>query len=194
MEPNKITFIKQTVTIKHFMAPLNSFFAACVFTAVSFLLLSETVSAQVTEPEIQRTTCTLSLLNEHYGTGFGFGFVMNNFGFGVGGEYRKVVARQTELTASLRITGLRDASEQTFTDFFWGQQVIPNKYQRAMAFPLMLGMRQRVFPGFIQENYRFFLSGSLGVAAAFSYPYFRDLNDNGYREQFQDYFEPVNDI
>src|SRR5690625_5704922 len=25
-------------------------------------------------------------------------------------------------------------------------------------------------------------------------PYFRDLNDNGYREQFQDYFEPVNDI
>src|SRR5690625_6922218 len=102
---------------------------------------------------------------------------MKNFGFAVGCKYRKVVSQQTELTASLRITGLRDASEQTFTDFFWGQQVIPNKYQRAMAFPLMLGMRQRVFPGFIQENYRFFLSGSLGVAAAFSYPYFRDLNE-----------------
>src|SRR5690625_6911721 len=111
---------------------------------------------------------------------------MNNFGFGVVGEYRKVVARKTELTASLRITGLRDASEQTFTDFLWGQQVIPNKYQRAMVFPLMLGMRQQVLTGFIQENYRFFLTGSLGVAAAFSYPYFRDLNEDGYREQFQD--------
>ncbi|HLR91159.1 MAG TPA: hypothetical protein VK040_09395 [Balneolaceae bacterium] len=176
------------------MAPLRTFLAAAALLMLNILPFTESADAQVQEPEVLRTTRTVSLLNEHYGTGFGFGFVMNNFGFGVGGEYRKVVARQTELTASLRITGLRDASEQTFTDFFWGQQVIPNKYQRAMAFPLMLGMRQRVFPGFIQENYRFFLSGSLGVAAAFSYPYFRDLNDNGYREQFQDYFEPVNDI
>lgn len=176
------------------MAPLNLFFAACVFIAVSLLPLSATVFAQVVEPEVQRTTRTISVLNENYGTGFGFGFVMNNFGFGAGGEFRRVIAPQTELTASLRITGLRDASEQTFTDFFWGQQVIPNKYQRALAFPLMLGMRQRVFPGFVQENYRFFVAASMGVAGSFAYPYFQDLNDNGYREQFQDYYEPVNDI
>lgn len=176
------------------MAPLNLFFAACVFIAVGLLPLTATVSAQVVEPEVQRTTRTVSVLNENYGTGFGFGFVMNNFGFGAGGEFRRVIAPQTELTASLRITGLRDASEQTFTDFFWGQQVIPNKYQRALAFPLMLGMRQRIFPGFVQENYRFFVAASMGVAASFAYPYFEDLNDNGYREQFQDYYEPVNDI
>lgn len=194
MEPNKITFSKQTVTTEHFMAPLNIFFAACVFIVVSLLPLHATVTAQVLEPEVQRSTRTVSVLNENYGSGFGFGFVMNNFGFGAGGEFRKVIAPQTELTASLRMTGLRDASEQTFTDFFWGQQVIPNKYQRAMAFPLMLGMRQRIFPGFVQENYRFFVAGSMGVAAGFSYPYFQDLNDNGYREQFQNYFEPVNDI
>lgn len=176
------------------MAPLKSIFAACVFLAAFLLPLSSAVYAQVLEPEVERATRTVSILNENYGSGFGFGFVMNNFGFGAGGEFRKVIAPQTELTASLRITGLRDASEQTFTDFFWGQQVIPNKYQRAMAFPLMLGMRQRIFPGLIQEDYRFFIAGSMGVAAGFSYPYFEDLNNNGYREQFTNYFEPVNDI
>lgn len=150
--------------------------------------------SQTLEPEVQKTVRDISTLRDNYGSGFGFDFLMNNFGFGVGGEFRKVVSAQSELTASLRITGLRDASEQTFTDFFFGQQVIPNKYQRGLAFPLMLGMRQRLFAGVVQEDYRFFASASLGPAAAFAYPYFEDLNENGYREQFSNYFEPVNDI
>ena len=33
-----------------------------------------------------------------------------------------------------------------------------------------------------------------GGVAAFTYPYFEDINNNGYREQFVDFFEPVNDI
>jgi len=151
-------------------------------------------SAQTLEPEVQESVRTATTLSENYGTAFGFGFLMNNFGFGVGGELRKVVSSQTELTASLRVTGLRDPSEQTFTDFFFGQQVIPNKFQRAFSFPLMLGMRQRLFPEFVQDNYRFFASASMGPSVALSYPYFDDINNNGFREQFQNFFEPVNDI
>lgn len=152
------------------------------------------VQSQIVEPELERTTRDISTLGDNYSRGFGVNVVMNNFGFGVGGEFRQVIGPQMEFSASLRMTGLRDASEQTFTDFFFGQQVIPNKYQRAFAFPLILGLRQRIFASAIQDNFRFFVSAGMGPAAAFSYPYFEDINENGYREQFQTYFEPVNDV
>jgi hypothetical protein len=159
-----------------------------------FFFLFENTKAQVLEPPVREIPRDISTLKEKYGSGFGFNFLMNNFGFGFGGEMRHVVAPQTELTASLRLTALRDASEQTFTDFFFGQQIIPNKYQRAFGFPLMLGIRQRLFADVIQEDYRFFVSAAIGPAAAFSYPYFDDINDNGFREQFANFFEPVNDV
>lgn len=161
---------------------------------VSATLFAGKACAQTLEPEVETSIRTVTTLSDNYGTAFGFDFLMNNFGFGFGGEMRKVVGTQTELTASLRITGLRDASEQTFTDFFFGQQVIPNKFQRGLSFPLMFGMRQRLFPEFIQDNYRFFASASMGPSVALTYPYFDDINNNGFREQFQNFFEPVNDI
>tara|TARA_R100001143_G_C3360849_1_gene135463 strand:- start:11982 stop:12803 length:822 start_codon:yes stop_codon:yes gene_type:complete len=164
------------------------------FAFSSTLLFSAPVYGQITEPEVERLERSSTTLSDHYKRGIGINFVMNNFGFGLGGEYRRIIAPQSELTASLRITGLRDASEQTFTDFFFGQQVIPNKYQRGIAIPLMLGMRKRVFADGIQNDFRFFVSASMGPAATFTYPYFDDINNNGYREQFQDFFEPVNDI
>lgn len=174
---------------------MRRLFSLCFFSfLISAAMFADEVSAQTLEPEVEETSRKLTTLNENYDTAFGFGFMMNNFGFGFGGELRKVVGTQTELTATLRMTGLRDASEQTFTDFFFGQQVIPNKFQRAFSFPLMLGVRQRLFPRFIQDNYRFFASASLGPSVALSYPYFEDNNNNGFREQFQNYFEPVNDI
>lgn len=158
------------------------------------LFFSTSVNGQVIEPEVERLIRNASTLSDNYKRGIGINVVMNNFGFGIGGEYRRIIAPQSEFTASLRFTGLRDASEQTFTDFFFGQQVIPNKYQRAIAIPLMLGMRQRVFANNIQDDFRFFVSASMGPAASFAYPYFDDINENGYREQFQDFFEPVNDM
>lgn len=162
-------------------------------------------SAQTLEPEVQEVIRNVSDIQDEYDAGFGFNVVMNNFGFGLGGEYRKIVAPSTELTASLRIGGLRDASEQTFTDYFFGQQIIPNKYQRAFAFPLLLGLRHRLFSDVIQEDYRFFVSASIGPVMAFSFPYFDDTNDDGYRQtgneivQIGDEFfrlqpEPINDI
>lgn len=162
---------------------------------ISILLFSPArITAQTLEPELEKVVRNTSNIQSEYNSGFGFNVVMNNFGFGLGGEYRKVVAPSTELMATLRVGGLRDASEQTFTDYFFGQQIIPNKYQRAFAFPLLLGIRHRLFTNVIQENYRFFVSASLGPVMSFSFPYFEDNNNNGYREQFTNYFEPVNDV
>ena len=161
---------------------------------LSFFPSKEVLFAQITEPEVLQIPRNISALDENYSSGFGFNFLMNNFGFGTGMEFRRVIAPQSEIMASLRITSLRDPTEQTFTDVFFGQQVVPNKYQRALAFPLMLGLRQRVFADTINDDYRFFLSASLGPAAAFSYPYFNDINNNGFREQFQGFVEPINDF
>lgn len=158
------------------------------------LLISNQAWAQTLEPPVEKLVQNTSTIQSEYDAGFGFNIAMNNFGFNLGGEYRRVVSTSSELMASVRLGGLRDASEQTFTDFFFGQQIIPNKYQRAFAFPLLLGLRHRLFTNIIQENYRFFISASIGPAMAFSYPYFEDANNNGYREQFSNYFEPVNDI
>ncbi|MDX1591651.1 MAG: hypothetical protein R3283_06805 [Balneolaceae bacterium] len=159
-----------------------------------FFVSVENSLAQIEEPEVLPTPRQISSLESAYDAGFGIGINMNNFGFGLAAEYRNVIAPETELVAKLGITGLRDASEQTFTDIFFGQQIVPNKYQRGFAFPLMAGFRKRVFSDVIQENYRFFVSALAGGVASFTYPYFDDINDNGYREQFIDFFEPVNDV
>lgn len=170
---------------------LNSAF---LVTTLLLLNMAENANAQVTEPELRVEERVAVPLSDNYSSGLTFDIVINNFGFGIGGEYRKVLGSQTEGVINTRITGLRDASEQTFTDVFFGQQIIPNKYQRAFAFPLMIGMRQRLFAAAVQEEYRFFLSASAGPVATFSFPYFDDRNNNGFREQFAEYFEPVNDI
>ncbi len=159
--------------------------ALIVFSLI--LILPAQLSAQINEPEVQEVVRNISNIQNEYDSGFGFNVVMNNFGFGLGGEFRKVVAPKTEITASMRIGGLRDASEQTFTDYFFGQQIIPNKYQRAFAFPLLLGMRHRLFSNIIQDDYRFFLSASIGPVASFSYPYFEDVVEDGYRQTGNEY-------
>lgn len=174
---------------------MKKLFRSLVLVSLAFITFTPAyLNAQTVEPEVQEVIRNISNIQSEYDSGFGFNVVMNNFGFGVGGEFRRVVAPSTEIMASLRMGGLRDASEQTFTDYFFGQQIIPNKYQRAFAFPLLLGIRHRLFTDIIQEDYRFFLSASIGPVASFSYPYFKDNNNNGYREQFSNYFEPVNDI
>lgn len=164
-----------------------------------FFLLSLSDSAllmaQIEEPEVVRIDRKKTPLTEGLRTGLGFNVVVNNFGFGVGGEFRRVIGPDTEFTAVTRITGLRDASEQTFTDVFFGNQIIPNKFQRALGFPLMVGLRHRIFGKTVQDNYRFFVSGQFGPAAALSYPYFDDRNNNGFRESFDiNNFEQINDI
>jgi hypothetical protein len=162
---------------------LQTGFLTLIFT----LFVLPEAKAQIQEPEVVQAPRDLITLSDEYSSGFGISVNMNNFGFGLGTEYRKVVATQSEIIFKLGFTGLRDESEQTFTDFFFGQQIVPNKFQRGLAFPLMAGFRQRVFPDIIQENYRFFVSASAGPVAAFTYPYFEDSNGNGYRETGNEY-------
>lgn len=158
------------------------------FFAVLILLLlvslaGNTAYAQLKEPEVESISEPRTPLSEGYHNSIGVDVVINNFGFGLGGNYGRVVAPYTEITFRTGITGIRDVSEQNFQSFITGQQIIPNKYKRAFGFPFLLGLKQRIFARQVEDNLRFFVSGSGGPAMAFTYPYLRDTNDpNGFRD------------
>lgn len=174
---------------------MPKFIIALTVVLISNIFIIGNAQAQVHEPEVRQIERDTFTIKDVYSSGFGFDFNMNNFGFGFGGEFRKVIAPQTEFTINFGVTGLRDATEQTFTDFFFGQQIVPNKFKRAFALPLRIGMRQRLFSDIIQDNYRFFIGASAGGVAAFAYPYFEDFNESGFRESLPPiYVEPINDM
>ena len=165
--------------------------------AIFALLLPSSVLAQFGEPEIRKKEVPKNLYDEGYKAGFGFIFGANDFGFGVGGQYRRVLSRYTEAHLSFKISGLKDPREQVFIDYFFGTKTIPNKYKRVVSFPITLGMKKRVLAEEVSDNFRFFGSFSGGPVFAFSYPYFNDRNRNGFREnnpQAYDTFERPNDI
>lgn len=170
-----------------------------IFTGFGFLtlllMLNATAWAQTNEPEVAPMSEPRTYKTEGITHGLGVHLFLNNFGFGLGGQYRLVVSPMSEMTFNAGITGLRDVSEQTFYDFF-GQQIIPNKYSRVINFPFMISYKHRIFARSIADNFRLYLSGGVGPTLAFIYPYFKDYNDNGYRDTDTRIaqFEPINDF
>ena len=159
-------------------------FALASVLVLGFILHSgnNAALAQTREPDVIPLPEPRTPLSEGKHNALGFEFMVNNFGFGIGGHYSRILGPYTQLTVETGITGLRDVSEQTFTDPFFGQQIIPNKYKRAIAFPLHIGLKRRFFAQKISDNFRFFVAGSGGPAMAFVYPYVRDNNNNGFRD------------
>lgn len=172
---------------------------ALIFLFVLFITVSS-AWAQLREPEVEQMPEPKTPLSQGLHNTIGFDVMLTNFGFGVGGHYARVAGPYTEVTLRAGITGLRDVSEQNFQNFFTGQQIVPNKYKRALGFPFLLGVRQRIFARYIDDSFRLFLNGSAGPAAAFVYPYIRDADNNGFRtyQVTQGGFlvptEPINDF
>ena len=142
----------------------------------------DTTKAQLKEPDVVERPDPKTPLSEGYYNSLGFDVFVNNFGFGIGGTYGRVIGPYTELTFRTGITGIRDASEQNYQSFFTGQQIIPNKYKRAFGFPFLIGLKHRLFAESIDDNLRFFVSGGVGPALAFTYPYIDDdVRPDGFR-------------
>lgn len=123
----------------------------------------------------------------------GFSLDGAQYGMGFGIEFRKVIAPQTEFLISLGISGLSAPEEETMDDFLLGQTYVVDKYRRAWGATLLVGVRERLFAGSVDDRFRIFSRAAVGAAVAHSYPYFHDANGNGYRELFTNYFEPVFD-
>lgn len=150
--------------------------------ALLVALTSSIAYAQLEEPEVVELPDPKTPLSEGVHNSIGVDVMINNFGFGIGGTYGRVIGPYTELTFRTGITGIRDASEQNFQSFLTGQEIIPNKYQRAFGFPFLIGLKQRLFAKHVDDNLRFFVSGTVGPALAYTFPYVRDTNQNGFRD------------
>ncbi len=165
-----------------FMKKVPQLICAFVFAAFAFLAVTPaTVFAQLEEPEVRDLPDPKTPVSEGFNNSWSVDIMINNFGFGVGGQYGRVLGPYTELTFKAGITGIRDVSELTFQDFFTGNQVIPNKYNRAIGFPFLVGLKKRLFASHIQDNFRLFLEGAAGPALTFVYPYVNDVDNSGYR-------------
>lgn len=123
------------------------------------------------EPKIENEVRVKSPLDENLKNAISFGITLNNFGFGAGTEYRRVISPLNELLVDIQITALRDITEQNYQ--FFGQQIIPNKRNRIISFPLMLGFKQRLFSEAVSDNFRFYVSAMGGPTAAYVYPYYQ---------------------
>lgn len=155
---------------------------------------------QLKEPDVIELPDPKTPLDEGFRNSLSVDVILNNFGFGIGGSYTRVVGPFTQLSFQTGITGIRDVSEQNFQNFFTGQQIIPNKYKRGFGFPFLFGLKQRLFASQIDDSFRLFVAGSVGPSLAFVYPYIKDTDGNGFRtfqvtaDGFLVPVEPVNDF
>src|SRR5690625_1063770 len=126
------------------MLPMRRPLAAHVAVLFFMMILASSVSAQIAEPEVRGTPDARSPLDENLNNGISLNVLLNNFGVGIGGEYKRMLSREMEGTLTLRITGMRDVSEQNYSDFWFDQQVCRNKYRRDVSIPMMVCVRRRL--------------------------------------------------
>jgi len=126
------------------------------------------------EPDILPPDLPTSPLDFGLSNAATFNLMVTNNGFAIGGQYRRVISPMTEAVLEVQISALKDSREQAFFSI-WGQQIIPNKYNRVLTFPIMGGVRHRIFANQISDNFRVFLQASAGPAFTFVYPYFSDI-------------------
>lgn len=164
----------------------DSFFPAAVIATFLLLALSliaapfgNHLSAQErSEPEVRDAPDPRSPYTEGKRNGIGFNLMLNNFGFGVGTEYRRALNSTTDVLLNFEISNLKDESEQTLRGRF-GQELIPNKHNRVLMGPVTAGLKQRLFPQTLSDNFRVYVQGSVGITPAFVYPYYdHDLFPN----------------
>lgn len=164
------------------LASLRSLPALLLLSMLTVFFIPLNSYAQLKEPPVRDTGKPLTPLSQGLENRIGVTLVLNNFGFGVSGTYAWAVAPFTEVTFTAGITGIRNVSAQEFIFFRTGRKVVPNRYRRALGFPLMAGIERRLFPYAIADDFRFFISIDGGPAFAYTYPYFDDKLTAGYRD------------
>ncbi len=167
---------------------------ALLLTGLIFLFTVPAVLAQGNlEPDIRSADSPKSPVDFDLANGATFNLNVTNYGFAVSGQYRRVVTRNSEWLIEGGFGTLRDPREQAF--FFFGQQIIPNKFQRVFNFPVMTGFRHRLLSRYIDDNFRVYASVMGGPSFAFAYPYFEDvLAPDGQPAQVQLPNSRINDV
>lgn len=132
------------------------------------------------EPEVSTIEPGKTLYERGVRFGMGVDIHLDDHGFGLGFNYRRLLRSGSELVLDLTLGTLRDEREQNFQSYYYGE-IIPNKYNRILSFPLLVGYKQRIMRSAIDDNFKLFLQGSVGASMAWITPYFEDFDGNGIR-------------
>ena len=100
---------------------------------------------------------------------FGVDILFSNSGFGGGGFYQRKISDNLSMFANLGVTGSRTKDE---LDEWNGYEYrVPNKVNRLYTFPLMFGLRQRLFAERLSSEFRPFLNAGIGPSLVVGLPY-----------------------
>ena len=150
-------------------------------TAVVLFLLA--AAAVVAQPDEVFPEATPDSTKARYGTGGGISIRLNESGFGLGGLYRARLGSSTSGIVELSVGVAKDAREQQFFIGLFGDTVTPFKRNYMVLAPIQAGVEQRIFAGQLEDNFRPYVQVSAGPTLGYQWPYFRDVNGNGLREE-----------
>ena len=155
---------------------------------LTLFLFSGVIFAQRVVMQEETKQALYNFENNH-----GFAFKFNNGGIAVAGNYQKAFNATTALLAEISIRSEKDEQEQKFYNYF-GESIIPNKYNYMLAVPIEVGLHQRIFAHKVDESFRPFVEATVGPQIALVYPYFSDLNTNAHLDGNEEIYDPLSAV
>ena len=154
------------------------------FAALLVLFAAAAPRAQAPLPAPPDTTAL------RFGTSVALALLLTEDGLGFGGEARTGLSPDLSFAFETSVTAARDAREQQFFAGLFGETVTPLKRNYAVLLPLHPGLELRLFRRSVEDNFRPFVSLTLGPTLGVQWPYFEDKNGNGVRDRGEDRLGP----
>jgi len=104
---------------------------------------------------------------------WGFDLLISNNGFGAGVFLRHEYTDEIAGFINFAISDVKDEGEVEYYDYWTGQSIIPNKVNRLLYMPLVVGVQYRLFKDDIVDNFRPYLTAGVGPTMIFVAPYAR---------------------
>ncbi len=128
---------------------------------------------------------------------WGFDLMLSNNGFGAGVFLRHEYTEEIAGFINFAISDVKDPSETEYYDYFTGQTIVPNKINRLIYMPLVVGVQYRLFKDDIVDNFRPYVTAGIGPSMVFVAPYatpqVTDLGNGTYYTQYNqiDFFSSL---
>ena len=165
-------------------APTLTFTVAAALVALAPTLAAQPVSNPPgRDPFGEAPSDSARAAARAFGTSYGAGLLLTEYGFGLGGTLRHTAGPTTAVVLEGGLTAGKDEREQQFFVGFFGDTVVPFKRHYVVMAPLHAGVEQRLFADAIEANFRPFVQATAGPTLAYQWPYFDDANDNGVRDE-----------
>lgn len=138
------------------------------------------VLIQLTFPQANRRDTTIifkpikPLLTEQkviFKNSYGMDIMIASDGFGLGVFYGYHFTDALTGKINFSISEAKDEGEIELYNPFTGELFVPNKVNRFLVFPLLFAVEYRLFKDQIMDNFRPYLSASIGPSLIFSTPY-----------------------